>query len=356
MPDAGDIAVSTPRISIALATYQGARFLEAQLDSLRRQATLPCELVIGDDGSSDGTAEIIERFAATAPFPVLFQRNATRLNYRANFIEVARRCTGDLIAFCDQDDVWHEDKLTRCAVPFADPDVMLVCHDANVIDAEDRPAGGTIVVRDKGAWRPSQRPLNLQYALTMVFRRCLNDHYDLWLKSIDESAADRSQHAAHDQWIYFLATVLGRVVNIDEKLLDYRQHGSNAIGIPDGNIGKSLEFRANYYDRREAAVRIRIGLLRELQERSDPPRRQHIAQLIPLYEKHLRIYAARAAVYGSGALGRRVAGVVRTAAMGGYAAGEFSARSMVSDLIYGVVRFTPGPGVAKLYAAVSRRA
>src|SRR6478609_12105203 len=104
-----------PTVSVAMATYNGAKFLQAQLDSLAAQTQLPDELVVGDDGSSDDTLAILEAFAASAPFPVRVDRNETRPDYGDNFMRTALRCTGDYIAFCDQDDVWLPEKIERCA-------------------------------------------------------------------------------------------------------------------------------------------------------------------------------------------------------------------------------------------------
>jgi glycosyltransferase involved in cell wall biosynthesis len=72
-------------ISIAMTTFNGATYLEEQLDSLLGQQHLPAELVVGDDGSEDETLSILERFARKAPFPILVHRNPSRLGFRANF-------------------------------------------------------------------------------------------------------------------------------------------------------------------------------------------------------------------------------------------------------------------------------
>src|ERR1700688_105357 len=117
-------------VSIAMTTYNGAIHLQEQLDSLAGQRQLPAELVIGDDGSTDDTFEILERFARTAPFPVHIHRNPERLGYRVNFLNVARRCTSQLISFCDQDDIWSAENLARVVPCFADSDVLLTFHNS----------------------------------------------------------------------------------------------------------------------------------------------------------------------------------------------------------------------------------
>lgn len=100
-------------ISVAMCTYNGSAFLQEQLDSIAAQTRLPDELVICDDGSSDSTVDIVERFAHGVSFRVQLFRNPQNLGSTRNFEQAMRLCTGDLIALSDQDDVWMPEKLAR---------------------------------------------------------------------------------------------------------------------------------------------------------------------------------------------------------------------------------------------------
>lgn len=115
-------------ISIAMATYNGERFIREQLDSIAQQTLLPVELVVTDDGSNDSTLAIIDDFAKTAPFEVKIVRNEKQLGFADNFLKAASFCVGDFIAFCDQDDVWMVNKLERCMQAFHDNAVVLSVH------------------------------------------------------------------------------------------------------------------------------------------------------------------------------------------------------------------------------------
>ena len=101
------------KISIALCTYNGEKFLREQLDSFSVQTRLPDEVVVGDDCSTDRTVEILEEWAKTAPFRVEIVRNPQNLGYEKNFEQTMLRCTGDVIFPSDQDDVWLPEKLSR---------------------------------------------------------------------------------------------------------------------------------------------------------------------------------------------------------------------------------------------------
>jgi glycosyltransferase involved in cell wall biosynthesis len=247
-------------VSIALATYDGARFLPAQLESYLDQTHPPDELVIGDDGSTDATLELLEAFARRAPFPVNITRNPERLGFSRNFLSIAARTTGDLVAFSDQDDVWHPTKLRRCVQVVSDhPTVTLVNHRARIIDHDGRPTGGSFP--DRGRTRLVRRlgldPWTPAYGLTIVVRRKIVDlatrlerplSFDL-----DGSAMD------HDEWVAFLARSLFDVAILDEDLVDYRRHATNVIGPPVGGRVARIQTRvrlgATDYRRHEALYR-----------------------------------------------------------------------------------------------------
>src|SRR6478735_9115604 len=94
------------RISIALATFQGEHFFSEQLDSFQKQTRLPDELCVSDDGSSDGTVDLIRKFSSCATFPVNLVTNSNRKGANGNFQNAVEQCSGDIILFSDQDDVW----------------------------------------------------------------------------------------------------------------------------------------------------------------------------------------------------------------------------------------------------------
>lgn len=128
-------------ISIAMATYNGERFLRQQLDSFSRQSVPCCELVVCDDRSTDSTSDILEDFSRSAPFPVHLVRNQERLGYTANFLKAAEMCQGNLIAFSDQDDEWLPNKIARLAEASRDSNALLFAHAAEWIDDRGHPMG-----------------------------------------------------------------------------------------------------------------------------------------------------------------------------------------------------------------------
>jgi glycosyltransferase involved in cell wall biosynthesis len=219
-------------VSVAMATHNGQKFIREQLDSLAAQEHLPSELVITDDASSDKTIAIAQQFAEKAPFRVHIHRYEKRVGYRANFMRATALCSAELIAFCDQDDIWSPQKLALCIEPFRDSAVLLVYHNAAIVTE----AGERIGSLDHFASEPITPPLSLcpirpmDYPLgfTQVFRRSMLELSDLWEVSRDPN--DLAAPMAHDQWVCFIASVFGNIVYVDEPLASYRQHGSNLYG------------------------------------------------------------------------------------------------------------------------------
>lgn len=290
------MAAKMVRISIALAAYQGARFLPEQLASLAGQTLLPSELVVLDDGSDDETCTIIEQFAASAPFPVQLIRNERRLGYRENFMRAAAACSGDLIAFCDQDDIWAPEKLARSAAPFHDPAVVLAYHNARLTDPLGKQGGHIFPPREKDAILTHEdiEPWRIVPGFSQTIRRSLLRFSDLHQQS--EDMFDLSERMPHDQWFLFLATALGKTAYLSEPLAQYRQHDSNTSGwLPARPIAFALHniAYASYYVRStHKAVENRIELLHKIKAVLPSTEQAQIDKVITHYQ-HIRDHVGR---------------------------------------------------------------
>jgi glycosyltransferase involved in cell wall biosynthesis len=233
----------TTRISVALCTYNGERFLQTQLDSILSQTRLPDELVLCDDGSGDGTLAIAEAFAQRAPFPVRVVQNKTNLGSNRNFQQAIELCSGDLIVLSDQDDIWAPSRVERSEAELqAKPGCGLVFSDAIVIDDDGRPTGNTLwqnfvftpELQSKmrsGSYTPLAQYRFITGA-TVTFRSL---HRPLLFPIIGDWV--------HDGWIAMLIACLSGVCFIPEPLVQYRQHTSQQLGLrlPPGRRPRNIE-------------------------------------------------------------------------------------------------------------------
>lgn len=253
-----------PRISIAMATYNGARYIREQLDSLGGQTLLPYELVICDDGSQDETLMIAEAFASSAPFPVHIHRNIQQLGYGDNFLHAASLCLGDWIAFCDQDDVWLPEKLARCAEFMHDKDLLLCVHSAELVDEMLRPLNRrwpdfpAYIQRLPNTGNPWSEILP---GFAMVLRSSLLNLVPTCHRIESHLGA---VPAPHDLWVDFLAASLGKTVFIPDTLARYRQHQMHASGAPH-----DLDFRARVQKSLRTGTRVYGNLAQRAAERKN---------------------------------------------------------------------------------------
>ncbi len=254
------------RLSVALCTYNGEQYLAEQLDSLAAQTRPPDELVVCDDHSTDRTPEIIHDFAARAPFPVRLHVNPDNVGSTRNFDRAVGLCRGEVIALCDQDDVWHPRKLRRYEEVFsAEPSAGLVSTDAEVVDDQLRPTGARLW---DATFEPEARRLMKEgRAFDVLARRNVVTGATMAFRSrFRELALPIPLGGAfiHDGWIALTVAAVSGVEALAEPLVKYRQHAGQQIGL--GAAGAALDDtpagRARYYaGEAEKLERLRERLL-----------------------------------------------------------------------------------------------
>ncbi|MFN8345557.1 MAG: glycosyltransferase family 2 protein [Spirosomataceae bacterium] len=258
-------------ISVALCTYNGERFLGEQLESLARQSRLPDELVVVDDGSTDGTVAVLENFARTSPFPVRIQLNQSTLGVTKNFEKALTQCLGELLFLCDQDDLWETEKIARMAAFLQQtPQVNVVFSDAFLVD--EKAAFLPHRLWDAVQLQPAQleqwrqgKSIKLMLlgnrvaGCTMALRKSFLDQLPPFPTDIPEFL--------HDTWIALVASVLNEIQFIDLPLVKYRQH-------PAQQVGTQRE--------RPQALTLRKRLSRPHREKLAPLQKTH-AELSKLY-------------------------------------------------------------------------
>ncbi len=217
--------MSDQSVLIVMGTYQGERFLREQLDSLAGKTHRDWRLYASDDGSTDKTRKIVEKFATTSSNDVILI-DGPRQGCVVNFLTAIGRAPGtDYYAFCDQDDIWEPDKLERAvsilqSVP--ESRSALYCGRTRIVDEAARPIGlSPAFVRP-----PSFANALVQSiggANTMVMNSAARDL--LRAAGVDDDVV------SHDWWAYQLVSGSGGYVYYDlEPKVRYRQHHSNQSG------------------------------------------------------------------------------------------------------------------------------
>ncbi|HUR24801.1 MAG TPA: glycosyltransferase family 2 protein [Candidatus Thermoplasmatota archaeon] len=221
-----------PRVSVILCTYNGARYLEEQLDSLVQQDRRPDELIVGDDGSTDGTLAILEVFAARSPFSVRLKVNGQRLGSTENFGRAVTRATGDLVLLCDQDDVWHPSKVrTLVDALEADPGLGGCFCDARLVDEQLRPLG-RLWDSSRVGFTPKRRQAMAEGDgfRVLLDRPAVTGACFAFRNPLPAGILPIPPEWVHDAWISLMLAAVSRLQPVDEPLIDYRQHSGAQIG------------------------------------------------------------------------------------------------------------------------------
>lgn len=231
------------RVSVALCTHQGERWIEEQLRSILAQSVPVAEIVVGDDASTDRTLEIVRAVADETDVPVRIRRHEVALGVAGNFADAIAATTGDVVALSDQDDIWHPDRLERL-LPRLDG-VALVHSDARLVDAEGRPLGATLADSlEMSAWELSA--MRDGHALDALLRRNLVTGATAILRRDAAVAALPIPDGwIHDEWLAMCAALGAGIRYVPEQTIDYRQHGGNQIGVERlgiaGKVARLLE-------------------------------------------------------------------------------------------------------------------
>lgn len=222
--------MSSLRISVAMCTYNGSRYLQEQLKSIASQTRPPDELVICDDGSADDTVSVLTAFAAKALFPVRVFWNVERLGPAKNFERAIGLCTGDVVILADQDDLWNPQKVVKLLEAFElHPDAVYAFSDAEMVDQEGAPLGEKLW--DAIAFRQKLGRFSGPGQLEILLKQNLVTGAAMAVRaSFKEVIFPIPSGWMHDYWIVLLGSALGYGVPIPEALFRYRRHATQVCG------------------------------------------------------------------------------------------------------------------------------
>lgn len=234
------------KISVALCTYNGEKYIEEQLNSILTQHYTIDEIQIGDDGSKDNTINIINRLRKRFK-EIYLTVNPERLGIVKNFENTIKRCSGDYICLSDQDDIWHPDKL-EVIIPILErnPKIKACFTNASLIDEDGNKIAGSLW-ESFGVKKGSECLLSPERLFEYLLRLGnIATGATMVLKSGSISSLipfrQRYDYEFHDLIIARSLAMNKEIIPIDEELIDYRLHKDQQAGIFNEKYWDALFF------------------------------------------------------------------------------------------------------------------
>jgi glycosyltransferase involved in cell wall biosynthesis len=228
--------------SVAIAAYKGEKYLKEQLESLFAQTRLPDEIVICDDSPDDAIKKIVETLAASSPCKIHYHHNHTQCGLNGNFSKAVSLCRGNIIFFCDQDDVWLSKKIElMLEVLYKNPEIGAVFCDSTVVDENLKSLGyslwdmcGFILSRQKKLMNGKALDIFLKRAIATGHNIAFRAEYKkILLPFISPLAYDIS--------VCILLACVTKWGMLDEELTLYRIHDNNLSNTSQHSIAQQLE-------------------------------------------------------------------------------------------------------------------
>lgn len=224
------------KISIAMATYNGMKYIQEQLDSIRLQNMKADELIITDDASTDGTYEYIKKYIEQYELAGWrIERNVERIGYICNFNKALSMCSGDIVFTCDQDDIWHRDKIEILSrLMDGNKEIKVAASSLEFIDADGKKITKEYIPYNMVQVRENELKKieflkilekNFFPGCTMAMRKEIVNKY----------CSHHNKDIPHDWLILMLGAEENGLYWYNSKLISYRIHGNNTAGLAAAN-------------------------------------------------------------------------------------------------------------------------
>ncbi len=234
-------------ISIAMATYNGEKYIKEQIDSILNQTIQDFEIVICDDCSKDETFRILQEYAQNDKRFRIYQ-NENNLGFKKNFEKAITLCKGEYIALSDQDDIWLPNHLSVLINVLGNK--FLACGNAILINSKGEHAGKLLAYQESLDWVPNN---DIKKAMSiMLFRNPYQGAAMLFRKELVTIACPiPSTTGYHDKWLAMVACMTGGMNYSFTPILKYRRTPKSVTDMRIKRKSKidSLRYRIIYDDR-----------------------------------------------------------------------------------------------------------
>lgn len=223
---------NSPIVSVAMATYNGDKYIKDQIESILINLKLDDELIISDDGSTDSTLKIVKEYQRKDKRIKLFE--GPRLGVKQNFANAIEHCCGKYIFLSDQDDIWMPNKVEKVLEYFRDDKYKVVVHNADIVDKNlNSIENDFFSFRKSGKGKVKNIYKNTYIGCCMAFSASLKDKILPIPNNIE----------MHDQWIGLIGEKIGKVFFLNENLIKYRRHDENVSSFKHYPLKRMIKNR-----------------------------------------------------------------------------------------------------------------
>ncbi len=240
-------------VDILMATYNGEKYIEQQIDSILNQTYVNFNLIISDDCSSDKTLKIIKKYEQKDKRIKVYQQQKN-LGYRKNFEFLCNKISSKYIMFSDQDDVWLQDKIEKMLDYIKVKNSALVYCDLDIVDKNLKSINNTML-RQSNMYDKAKKYNDFNL---LKFENAVTGCAMITTEEIVKNALPfPKKFFPHDWWIGLIATQYGTVDFLDIPLVKYRQHDANCIGALslkqkysnfDDYYNQRIQYRINQFE------------------------------------------------------------------------------------------------------------
>jgi glycosyltransferase involved in cell wall biosynthesis len=240
------VKTDLPLIYVLLATFNGAKHLNLQLQSIADQNHVCVKVIANDDGSSDDTMKILEKWKESG----LIEKISTsdRKGPTSAFLALLKESSEfEFVAFSDQDDIWVQDKLWKQFLRITDSFPTLVFSSRQYIDQDGKSIGASKKLQKLPSFRNAMVE-NIAPGNTLMLNNSA-------INLVNRISAVNVFH--YDAWIYLLLSAFGKISYIDEQLVNYRIHSNNHVGLRKKSLTEAIN-SINIYMQQMFELRLNI--------------------------------------------------------------------------------------------------
>lgn len=278
-------ASTNKRVGVVIATYNGEKYIDEQLESIINQSIKPDLIVITDGGSNDNTVSICERLLKKTGIAYTILTSNSQLSVKNNFEKGILHCDTDFIFCSDQDDFWLPNKIEKFLVVFEHYEADMVFSNAYITD-------GLLNKTGKKLWDTigffPDTEITVFHKADLNFLNELNRHNVVtgmcmaFRGEFKERLLPFSDNAIHDVWIAYKMNQLGKIVALNSCEVLYRQHDNNVIGTRI-SLRSSFGHKKGYYDRLVKRLHLIIDLSKDYNDN----------QFKNIYESYIKHLSSR---------------------------------------------------------------